>query len=129
MNESNFGHKIRQTLDRGLELPAGVLARLKAARALALERQQAAEMPPVVALAGRVTLRLAGPTQWFAHVVLPVALLLAAAFGVQQWHESQQRAQTAADLAELDVNLLKGDLPIDAYLDRNFQAWLKRSSD
>jgi hypothetical protein len=129
MNESNFGHKIRQTLDRGLELPAGVLARLKSARALALERQQAAELSPVVALAGRVSLRLAGPTQWFAHVILPVALLLAAAFGVQQWHESQQRAQAAADLAELDVNLLKGDLPIDAYLDRNFQAWLKRSSD
>ena len=31
-----------------------------------------------------------------------------------------------AELAEIDSQLLTDDLPIDAYLDRGFQNWLKR---
>ncbi len=34
----------------------------------------------------------------------------------------------AADVEELDAQLLTGDLPIDAYLDRGFEAWLKKVS-
>jgi hypothetical protein len=32
------------------------------------------------------------------------------------------------DNAEIDASLLSGELPIDAYLDSGFEAWLKRSS-
>jgi len=129
MNESIIGHRIKQALDQGLSLPAGTRAQLSAARARALERQQVRERVPALAYAGRVGLRLSGPTQWFAHVLLPVALLVAAAFGIQQWHERQSSAQATAEIVDLDASLLKSDLPIDAYLDHDFQAWLKRSSD
>ena len=33
----------------------------------------------------------------------------------------------ANDIAEIDASLLTDDLPINAYLDNNFEAWLKRS--
>jgi len=37
-----------------------------------------------------------------------------------------QQNQRAAELVEIDSQLLTDDLPIDAYLDRNFQNWLKK---
>jgi len=129
MNEPVFGRSIKRRLDQGLGLPADTLARLRAARAHALERQQVRESLPALAFAGRMGMRLSGPTQWLAHVVLPAALLVAAVFWVQQWQERQSGAQETAEIVEVDVDLLKSDLPIDAYLDHNFQAWLKRSSE
>jgi len=44
--------------------------------------------------------------------------------GVTYW----QLVIQANDIAEIDVSLLTDDLPINAYLDNNFEAWLKRSS-
>ncbi|MGH8724065.1 MAG: DUF3619 family protein, partial [Burkholderiales bacterium] len=37
-----------------------------------------------------------------------------------------QQNQRAAELEEIDSLLLADDLPIDAYLDRGFQSWLKK---
>ena len=53
------------------------------------------------------------------NIVRTVAAL---AFGFQQWRAYQQ----ANELADLDVQILSSDLPIDAYLDRGFQTWLTR---
>jgi len=129
VNEHLIGRSIKRELDRGLGLPADALARLSDARTRALERQRSRAPFPVLAGAGRIGLRLSGPAQWFAHVILPAALLVAAAIGVQQWQERESSAQAASEIADLDADLLKSDLPIDAYLDRDFQAWLQRSSD
>ncbi|MCL4802245.1 MAG: DUF3619 family protein [Burkholderiales bacterium] len=129
MNENLIGRKIKRELDRGLGLPADTLARLSEARTRALASQQAREPLSALAGAGRIGLRLRGPTQWLTQVILPAALLVAAAFGAQQWQERQSRAQATAEIVDLDADLLKSDLPIDAYLDRDFQAWLKRASD
>jgi hypothetical protein len=66
------------------------------------------------------------------RILLPAAILVAAAIGLQQWQEQQRAArQAAARLAEIeetDARLLTSELPIKAYLDQDFQAWLKRSS-
>jgi hypothetical protein len=82
---------------------------------------------------GRPATRLAGPAQWLTRLLLPIALLVAAALGLQQWQENQRAtrfaAQQAAEIEETDSRLLTGDLPIKAYLDEDFQAWLKRSSE
>ncbi|MCC6611204.1 MAG: DUF3619 family protein [Burkholderiales bacterium] len=129
MNEPIIGRKIKHALDERLSLPAETRARLAAARAHALERQQVRESLPALAFAGRVGMRLSDPTQWFRHVILPVALLVAAIIGMEQWQERQRGAQATAEIVEVDSGLLKSDLPIDAYLDRDFLAWLKRSSD
>jgi Protein of unknown function (DUF3619) len=129
MNEPEFGRKIVQTLDGGPDLTAEASARLKASRARALAAQSRSEPSPAVAILDAVAARLAGPSQWFTQVLLPAALLTAGLVGLHYWEESAQNAFTAADPAELDAQLLKSDLPIDAYLDRGFEAWLKGSSE
>jgi hypothetical protein len=58
------------------------------------------------------------------RVVLPIAILIAGMSGVYTW----QQYQRAAEVEEIDAQLLTDDLPIDAYLDRGFQNWLKKTS-
>ena len=53
-----------------------------------------------------------------------IALIVAAGFGYQQWQAYQQ----LNDIEETDAAILSSELPIDAYLDRGFQNWLKRAS-
>jgi len=129
MNEREFSRKIVRALDGGLDLPAGVSARLAAARARALESQRRVEPSPVLVVLDGIASHLAGPSQWFKHVLLPALLLVGGLVSLHYWQESRQSAVAVAEAAELDARLLKGDLPIDAYLDHGFQAWLKRSSD
>jgi Protein of unknown function (DUF3619) len=129
MNERELGRKIVQNLDGGLDLTAEVCARLEASRARALAAQRRAEPSPAAAALDEVAARLAGPSQWFTEVLLPVALLIVGLVGLHYWEGSAQNALFATDPAELDAQLLKSDLPIDAYLDRGFEAWLKRSSE
>ncbi len=52
-----------------------------------------------------------------------IALIVAAGFGFQQWQAYQQ----LYDIEETDAAILSSDLPIDAYLDRGFQNWLKHA--
>lgn len=129
MNEREFSRKIVHALDGGLDLPAGVSARLAAARARAVESQRRVEPSPVLVVVDGIASHLTGPSQWFTHVLLPVLLLVGGLISLHYWQESRQSAAAVAEAAELDARLLKGDLPIDAYLDHGFQAWLKRSSD
>ena len=56
---------------------------------------------------------------------LGIALIMAAGFGYQQWQAYQQ----LTDIEETDAAILSSELPIDAYLDRGFQNWLKHVSD
>ena len=59
------------------------------------------------------------------RALLAAVLLLAAGLvSIYSW----QQEQRAADVEELDAQLLADDLPIDAYLDRGFEAWLKKVS-
>jgi hypothetical protein len=58
------------------------------------------------------------------RVLLPTLLLSAGLISIYSW----QQEQRAADALELDAQLLTDDLPIDAYLDRGFEAWLKKVS-
>lgn len=132
MNESLFARRIKETLDAGLEVGPEVVARLKIARERALERHRVPASEWALAGAGRAGARLGAPTQLLARILLPVALLLAAAIGLQRWEEAQRAArsvaQQAAEIEELDTGVLIGDLPIKAYLDEDFQAWLQRTS-
>jgi hypothetical protein len=44
--------------------------------------------------------------------------------GVSYWSSMER----AAEIEDVDSALLSDDLPINAYLDRGFDAWLKRTS-
>jgi hypothetical protein len=121
MSEDGFGSKVRQALNEGLPVDNAVAARLRAARELALSRQRLA---PATGLgwADNVVGRLGGWPGIAMRIVLPLLVLLALLFAGYSWQQSRHMAQ----LEEIDVQLLTDDLPIDAYLDRGFQNWLKK---
>ena len=122
MNEQEFGRQIKQQLDQALALESVTLNRLKAARNQALARQRMAEPAFALAWADAVVGRLSGnPAS--AGIALAGAALILALVGIQYW----QRSPTVEEIAEIDAALLTSDLPINAYLDKSFDTWLKRS--
>lgn len=122
MNERKFGHQIKQQLDQTLDLDPAILKRLKAARAQALARQRTAEPAFALAWVDAVVGRISGnPAS--AGVALAGAALILALVGIQYW----QRSPSVEELEEIDTAILTSDLPINAYLDKSFDTWLKRS--
>jgi len=119
-NELQFAHRVRQLLNANARVDGPVAERLRAARHAALERRKSESAAGAV-LAGNVLRRVhAGGLS--LRVIVPV-LALAVAFAVTySWGQKQR----AAEVEELDALLLSSDLPIDAYLDRGFEAWLKK---
>ena len=130
MNEHQFASRIRQALNEGTRaqnmLSAHVSERLRAARERALERRTlgAAEREPALAWAGELIGGFGGVGGFSLRVLLPTALLAASLIAIY----SLQQDQRAAEVEELDALLLTDDLPIDAYLDRGFETWLKKVS-
>jgi hypothetical protein len=123
MNEQQTAYRIKQLLNRGLELEPGKVARLKDAREQALARQRTLARGGILSWAGNVTGR-GGPSSLVSRVLLPMALLIFGLLAISQWRDTQQ----AVEIEEIDAAVLAGDLPLDAYLDKGFDAWLKRSS-
>jgi len=121
MNEHQFANKIRQALNQGARLDAGTAERLRAARerALAARRQ---EREPALAWAGGMLARLGGIGGVSLRVLLPVLLVALGVAAIYSWQQNQR----LAEVEEIDAQLLTDDLPIDAYLDRGFEAWLKK---
>ena len=131
MNEIKFANMIRQALNEGARLDrpgdAAILERLRAARERALAARKPQSEPahawlrgPVISLVGG----FGGFSGFSLSVLLPSALLVAGLISIYSW----QQEKRAADVEELDAQLLTADLPIDAYLDRGFEAWLKKVS-
>jgi len=123
MNELQFARRIRHILDQGIRLDAPITERLRAARQLALSRQRP-EPAPVLAWVDNTFGNGWGWAGISARVLLPTAALIVAVAGIYNWQEKQR----LAEIVELDAQLLTDDLPIDAYLDRGFQNWLKTNA-
>jgi hypothetical protein len=60
-----------------------------------------------------------------AWLWLGILLIVTGGFVYQQW----QAYQYLSDIEETDAAILSSELPIDAYLDRGFQNWLKSSPE
>ena len=131
MNEIRFANKIRQALNEGARLEGDrgtrVAERLRAARERALERRRIAHQPSL-AIAGAsaegIIEGLGGTGGFSLRMTLAALLLVAGLAGIYK----VQLDQRAAEVEELDAMLLADDLPMDAYLDRGFEAWLKKVS-
>lgn len=121
MNEAQFAHRIRQQLDLGNRIESRVAAQLRAAREQALAQHRPGAKDEVV-LSGATLGRLGGMRVLLLRVALPAVILGIACATTFAW----QQQQRAAEIEELDALLLSSDLPIDAYLDQGFTAWLKR---
>jgi hypothetical protein len=129
MNEPQFGNRIRQALNRrATQISPQVLERLRAGREQALSRQKIEQPERAVALAGGAfpTFPTFGDSRgWDGFLlrwILPGVVLVAGLGAIYSW----QQTFRVAEVEEVDARLLTDDLPIDAYLDRGFQAWLKK---
>jgi hypothetical protein len=116
-------------LDRGAEgLDPRVAERLAAAREHALSRYgrepaQALDWTPAVA--GGVRPHASGEQRMpRLRLVLLAAIVLSAVAVAVSW----KNVSTTPDIADIDASLLTDELPINAYLDKGFDAWVKRGS-
>ena len=126
-DEIRFANKVRQALNEGARVEARIAERLHAAREEALAHRKAEREPALVWLrsaAAGVIGGFGGLGGFSIRLLLPTALLVAGLIAIYSW----QQQQSAADVEALDAQLLADDLPIDAYLDRGFEAWLKKVS-
>jgi hypothetical protein len=125
VNEEELATKIVQHLNKGLDdLKQGTLYQLQSARQAALERYSEKPQPlATLAWAGDIAFHIRQHRHVNGRNLLALGLLLVSLLGVTYWHVAPQDN----DIAEIDASLLAGDLPIDAYLDSNFDAWLKTS--
>ncbi len=121
MNEYQFGNRIRQFLNQAAQVDARTAERLRAARERALEHQKI-ERVHGLAWADNVLGNLGGLSGVSVRFVLPLVVLVVGLVSISLW----QQKQRTAEYADIDTQLLSDDLPIDAYLDKDFEAWLKR---
>ena len=126
MNEKQFGYRVKQTLNKGLSLDTQTMERLSAARFKALDLQQASSHPIALVGAGNSSGNFNEDRRSIAaRILVPLLMLALGLIASNHWYQSQLQAE----IIEIDTEVLTGDLPIDAYLDRGFDAWLKRSSE
>ncbi len=119
MNEDDLARRVVARLDQQLgRLPSGVTARLSDARARALQirSSQSAPLRP-------------GLSDWIAGhrrllgVALPALFILLAAGTV-----FFLQGEATQDPFDVETALLAGELPIHAYTDPGFDAWLQHTS-
>jgi hypothetical protein len=129
--ESALARRIAGALDYGAaNLKQGTAYRLQAARQVALARLAEAPQPAEeLVLAGNHGASLGGRRSFAStRFWLPV-LLLVAAIASYQSYQYWLNSQSLRDAEETDAAILSSDLPIDAYLDRGFNNWLKHSDE
>ena len=135
VQELNFGYKVRHALNEQLDnLPTSTTERLAFARAAAMGRKKKDAAAPLRilvrqrALAGNAGGTYgADHTSWYARIgfVLPVVILVLGLIGIVQY-EKQQRINETVDL---DTAMLTDDLPVAAYADHGFNAYLEKRAE
>ena len=124
MTEREIAKKITGYLDQGASvLKAGTLYRLQLARQDALARFADPKHATELAVAGAGGTVAGRPVLADVRVWIGVLLIVGGVLYYQYW----QTAQQARDIEETDAAILTSELPIEAYLDRGFQNWLKHS--
>lgn len=133
--ELEFAGKIRRALDESVAaVPAATLDRLADARRLALARKKpetvaAPAFVPVFAHAGAAfetprsgEKRRLSPLGRLLRV-WPIVALVGGVALIAYW----ENLQRAAELADIDAAMLSDELPLNAYLDHGFNAYLSRA--
>lgn len=126
-NELDFAYKIRRALDENLAyIPPSAQQRLEAARKNALSVQKKSSPLRLIflnrAAAGNFRHFMRDPFSWItrASLVLPAVIVAAGLVGIYHFEEQKR----ISELAEIDALVLADELPLDAYVDRGFSAYL-----
>ncbi len=126
MNEQVIAKKIAQTLNAGItRIDDAKLARLHAAREKALK----AYVEPISVLGlATVSGHVVEPAWWLKKPILWVPVVaLVTSIAIYSWNSPAD--QRYDEVGELDTKLLTGELPIDAFLDKDFADWVKESGE
>lgn len=122
MNEHEFQFRVRQHLNTSArQVSPSVANRLHEARQKALARQKVTVRGFSLAGVGQALTERALPR---GRTAIAMLLILLVAVGSGLLGEMQRMAE----LEEVDSALLSDDLPIDAYLDQGFDAWVQNNS-
>jgi cytochrome c-type biogenesis protein CcmH/NrfG len=120
MNESKLGNKIAQLLNRSLDdIEQHTLNRLQSARRASLEKNYRV-VETLVTAGDSPTIRGENSSYFNAKNLISLVTLLLVLAGVSYW----QTLQYGDVNEEIDIMLLADDLPINAYLDNEFDVWL-----
>jgi predicted ATPase len=124
-NEREFGYKIRAALNENIDgLPAQSIQRLASARKLALSRKKTPSGSALfqARLATHMGHFLSDPFSWLARigVTIPVIVLVVGLIGIYEAEE----ARRISEIAEMDAAVLADELPLSAYTDDGFNAFL-----
>lgn len=120
--EREFAYKVRHHLNLGSDgIDRKIADRLFAARQNALAHQKVAGTQLSLAGVGHIASEVILP---HARALVAIIGLVIGVVGVSTWNDFQK----AAEFEEIDSALLADDLPINAYLDKGFQAWLSEQS-
>jgi hypothetical protein len=128
--DDELARRIARHLDFGADhVDARVGERLLDARKSALSRYNE-RVRPEARLAWAGVPAGAGRQHHFLspRYLIVATALIGALIGVAYWQNGWQSPNPVNELADLDVGLLTDELPINAFLDKGFDSWLKRSS-
>lgn len=133
MKELDLAYKLRHALDQSAsDLPTKTTERLASARNIALSRKKQDSavhvVVPQAAFAGRSSGSFSPKLfAWIsrAGLVIPLAALVFGLMGIYQFEQRQQVIESAA----IDAEVLTDDLPLNAYLDNGFRAFLAKGED
>ena len=118
--ELQFAYQIKRSLNRGAAtLAPETTERLRAARERALSVARRPQAAAGLATAGGTP----GVSLGWLGQLAPLVVLIVGLVGINAWHQTQR----AAELADLDIQVLTDDLPVQAYADKGFGAWLGRT--
>ncbi|SAL37188.1 membrane protein [Caballeronia peredens] len=141
--ENEFALKVVRALDENTSnIPAAAVDQLAAARRSAIARKKPEKVAVTVAapvftpaFAGAGGTLPAGdsgedarPKGMLARLgglglAWPLAALIIGLAGIAYWEDQQRKAE----LADIDAAMMSDSLPIDAYLDHGFNAYLTRN--
>ncbi|RJG06388.1 DUF3619 family protein [Noviherbaspirillum cavernae] len=130
--ELNFAYKVRNALNENLDnLPAPTAEKLASARKMALSRKK--NDSPLRALFTRRALATESggffteSMSWLPRMGLLI-LLVVLATGLVSIYQYEQE-QRISDTAEIDAGVLSDELPLSAYVDHGFNAFLATRGD
>ncbi len=125
MNEADLPKKIITYLNRGTsELRAGTAYKLQLARQHALSRLSDPRRASALVLAGAGAGTWGGGRRFLADARIWIGVLLIVGGGL--YYQHWQSVQQLREIEETDAAILTSELPIEAYLDRGFQNWLRQ---
>jgi hypothetical protein len=130
--ELNFAYKVRHALNENLEnLPASTTEKLASARKIAVHRKKKESrllaFVPRSAFAGAMGTIVDAPLSWLSRVglAIPMIVLAVGLTGIYQFEQERR----ISDIADIDAAVLADELPLSAYLDHGFNAFLAKRDD